>query len=324
VLAAAVILYAGTRLSRYGDVLAEKTGFGGTWIGLILMATVTSLPELITGASAVLVFDVPEIAVGDAIGSCLFNLVIFAFLDVRHPDPLSARLHQGHVLAASFGLVLMGLAALALLAGSTAPAIGWIGVQSLVFIAVYALAARTLYRFERRRMTELAEQLTGDIRYGRLTLRATAALFALHAAVLVTAATFLPGIGERLAERTGLGQSLVGSLFVAASTSMPEVVVSVAAARIGALDLAASNLFGSNLFNIAILGIDDVLATRGPILASVAPANLVTILAAMVMTGIAIIGLTYRAQRKRFRLSWDSLAMVAMYAMAIAMLWAGR
>jgi cation:H+ antiporter len=119
---------------------------------------------------------------------------------------------------------------------------------------------------------------------------------------------------------TGLGESFVGSLFVAASTSMPEVVVSVAAARIGALDMAVGNLFGSNLFNMAVLGFDDLLYTRGSVLAAVEPVHLVSLTAAIVMTAIAIIGLTYRAGHKRFRLSWDGFGIAAAYVLAIFLL----
>ena len=61
---AALITLAGWRLSLYGDVIAEKTGLGGTWIGVVLLASVTSLPELATGVSAVAAADAPNIAVG--------------------------------------------------------------------------------------------------------------------------------------------------------------------------------------------------------------------------------------------------------------------
>lgn len=315
-----LIVLSGVRLSRYGDVIAEKTGMGGTWIGVVLMAAVTSLPELITGASSVVIFDLPDIAAGDVIGSCMFNLLILAFLDFRNPSPLSTSIHQRHVLTAGFGLLLLGLAMMAMLAGARAPAIGWVGLHSVLFIAVYAFAMRTIFVFERAHITQVAEELTGEIRYGAITVRRAVALFAWWASVLVAAAILLPGAAERLAALTGLGHSFVGSLFVAASTSMPEVVVSVAAARMGALDMAAGNLFGSNLFNIAVLGVDDVLYTSAPILAAVSPAHLVTLAAAMTMTAIAIIGLTYRARRKRFRLSWDALAIAVVYLLAIGLL----
>jgi cation:H+ antiporter len=315
-----VILWSGVRLSRYGDVIAVKTGLGGTWFGIVAMAAVTSLPELITGASSIVVFEVADIAAGDAIGSCMFNLVILALLDARHPVPLSARIHQGHVLSAAFGIVLLGLAALGLLAGSSAPVIGWVGVHSLLFLAVYVFAMRTIFVFERTRISQLAEELTGEIRYGKMTLRRALTLYAGSALVLVAAAAYLPGIGESLAAHTGLGQGFVGSLFIAASTSLPEIVVSAAAARMGAIDMAAANLFGSNLFNMAVLGVDDLLYTRGSVLAAVAPVHLVTLVAAMMMTGVAVIGLTYRAGRKRYRLSWDALGIVALYLIAVVLL----
>lgn len=317
---AGVILFAGARLSRYGDVIAEKTGLGGTWIGIVALAAVTSLPELITGASSILLFEAVDIAAGDVLGSCMFNLVIFALLDVRDGAPLSARIHQGHVLVAGFGILQLGLAILAIAAGPSAPAIGWFGVHSLAFVGVYLLAMRTIFTFERRRVAQLAEEMTGVIRYRDLTLRRALVLYGLNALVLVAAATALPALGQQLAAATGLGEGFVGTLFVAMATSLPEVVVTIAAARIGALDMAAGNLFGSNVFNIAVLGIDDLLHTRGPLLADLAPGHLIGAAAAASMSAVAIIGLTYRAQRKRFPLSLDTLAMVALYGLAIVLL----
>jgi cation:H+ antiporter len=318
-LCAAVILVSGIRLSRYGDILAEKTGFGGTWIGLMLLATVTSLPELVTGASAIVIYDVADIAAGDVLGSCLFNLAILAMLDARNPVPLTARIHQGQVLVAGFGVIQFGLVAAALAAGPRMPAIGWIGLPSLVFLGVYVLAARTTFVYERARLSEIAEELTGEIRYKDVTLRRAAWMYAAWAAVLVIAAVLLPGAASALAAATGLSQGFVATLFVATATSLPEVVVSAAAMRIGAVDMAAANLFGSNLFNIAVLGLDDVLYTRGPLLADLTGPHGITLAAAMAMTGIAIVGLTYRAQRKRFRLSWDAMAMIGVYAAALVL-----
>ena len=320
VVCSAAILLSGVRLSRYGDIIAEKTGLGGSWIGLILLATVTSLPELVTGASSIVLYDVVDIAAGDVIGSCLFNLLILALLDVRHPVPLSARIHQGHVLSAGFGIVQLGLLAMALVAGGLMPVLGWIGLPSLLFLGVYAFAVRTIFVFERARVTELAEEMTGEIRYGEITLRRAALYFGVAAAALVGAATLLPGAAERISHATGLDESFVGTLFVAASTSLPAVVVAGAAMRIGAIDMAAANLFGSNLFNVAVLGVDDVLYVRGPLLADVARIHLLTLAGAIVMTGIAIIGLTYRAKKKRYRLSWDSLASLGVYVICVVLL----
>jgi len=90
----AAIVFAGAKLSEYGDVIAEKTGLGRTWIGVVLMASVTSLPELMTGVSSVAIFDLPNIAAGDALGSCMFNLLIIALLDVVVLQGAAAHTHQ--------------------------------------------------------------------------------------------------------------------------------------------------------------------------------------------------------------------------------------
>ena len=97
----------GTRLSKYGDIIAEKTGLGRTWIGVVLMASVTSLPELVTGIGSVTYADVLDIAVGNILGACIFNMVTLSLLDaIYRPMPISAKAHHGHVLSASFGILL--------------------------------------------------------------------------------------------------------------------------------------------------------------------------------------------------------------------------
>lgn len=317
-----VILFAGTKISVYGDIIADKTGFGRTWIGVVLMASVTSLPELITGISSVTVFNVPDIAAGDILGSCMFNVLILSMLDVRHPVPLSTRIHQGHVLSAAFGIVLLALVALGLLAGERAPSVAWIGLPSLAFLAIYALAMRTIFVHERARMVDVAKEMAEEFESRDMTLASASLRYGLYAVLLIAAASYLPGLAERISEITGLGQTFVGSLFVAFSTSLPEVVVAAAAVRLGAVDLAAGNLFGSNLFNIAILGIDDIAYVQGPLLGAVSDTHFVTAAAAMGMTAVAIIGMTFRAGRKRYAFSWDALGIIGIYVAGAAMVYA--
>ncbi len=114
---ALVIVLAGVRLARYGDVLGEKTGMGRSWIGVVLLAATTSLPELFTGFGATALASLPDIAIGDVLGSCMFNLVILSLMDAVQPEPLSARAHQVHALSIGFGLLLVGVAGLGLVAG---------------------------------------------------------------------------------------------------------------------------------------------------------------------------------------------------------------
>src|SRR3989339_1252377 len=113
-----LIVYSGTKLAKYGDIIAEKTGLGRTWIGVVLMASVTSLPELVTGISSVTYAGVPDIAVGDVLGSCVFNVLILALLDaIYRPVPISTKAHHGHVLSAGFGILLLGIIGIGLFSG---------------------------------------------------------------------------------------------------------------------------------------------------------------------------------------------------------------
>ena len=318
----ALILFSGSKLSVYGDIIAEKTGMGRTWIGVVLMASVTSLPELITGISSVTIFDLPNIAAGDVLGSSMFNMLIIALLDfMGGSTPLSARAHQGQVLGAGFGILLLGFVGISLFASASLPRIGWISLSSLVFLGVYLIAIRTVFLYEKRRIAEVVRELAEEAKYERVSKARAYTMYGLNAVVIIAAATYLPHLGERIAELTGLGRTFVGSIFIALSTSLPEVVVTLGAFRIGAVDIALGNLFGSNLFNIGILAVDDVLYTRGPLLSHISGNHIVSVLAAISMTAIAIIGLTYQTTTKRHVFTWDSIAIVLVYMSATVILY---
>ena len=125
-----------------------------------------------------------------------------------------------------------------------------------------------------------------------------------------------------LVETTGLSRSFVGTLGLAFATSLPEIAVSLSALRLRALDLAIANLLGSNLFNVVVLAIDDLAYLRGPLLADAAPAHAGTAVAAMLMTGLVLIGLVMRPQGRVLRVtSWVSIALVAAYAINAALLY---
>lgn len=311
----ALIGVAGTRLSRYGDIIAEKTGMGGTWIGLILLASVTSLPELVTGLSAVTIADVPNIAIGDALGSCVFNLSILIMLDFLYrSEPVYTRASQGHVLSAAFGIILLGLVGFSLMLAEqqTKWSLGHVGIYTPIIVMVYLLAMRTLFRYEKRQMAQLVEQRVEH--YPDITLRHAARGYALAALVVLAAGIWLPFTGDRIAETMGWHKSFVGTLFVAFATSVPELVVTVAALRIGALDMAIGNVLGSNLFDILIVALDDLFFFKGPILGYVSPMHVVTVISAMGMSGIVIVGLYYRPPGRLLgTVGWVSLFLLGIF-----------
>ena len=316
IVCAAVVFVAGVQVAKSGDIIAEKSGIGRTWVGVVLIAGVTSLPEAVNGASAVLLFDVPEIAAGGLIGSCMFNLLIIALLDATsRSTPIFSRVSQGHVLSASFGIGLLALVVLALLNQETALELGWISPMSLALIGLYLLATRTIFFYERDQRLTLTGGGSSPVaeRYESITRRHAFTVFGFNASLIVIAATLLPGIGERLSEQAGLEQSIVGSLIIALTTSLPEVVVALTAIGIGASDLAMGGLLGSNLFNLGILGFADLLYVDGSIFADVSSAHATSAGTAIVMTAIVIVGLTLQPSRKPPYLAWDAMSMVAVF-----------
>jgi len=318
VLVAAVIFYAGSQIARYGDILAEKTGMGRTWIGLVLVASTTSLPELFTGLSSA-VQSFPDIAVGDVLGSCMFNLVILSIMDARSTAPVIPQAQPGQALAVGFGVLLVGLVGMGLVIDPHLP--GWtrIGAATPLVIVLYFTSMRVLFVFERRRLLTTPE-LKAEMQYGAVSTRTAALRYSASAAFVILAATMLPRLAGEIADRTGLGQAMVGSFFVGITTSLPEVVVSLAALRLGAVDLAISNVLGSNLFNILILALDDIAYPAGPILGSASSANLVAVLCVILMYGLFLVSITYRASKKKLKLAWDTSSILAVYLVSILLM----
>ncbi|MBM4194965.1 MAG: sodium:calcium antiporter [Gemmatimonadetes bacterium] len=319
VAAAAVIVVAGVRLARYGDVLGEKTGLGRSWIGVVLLAATTSLPELFTGFGATALAPLPNIAVGDVLGSCMFNLLILSLMDAVQPHPLGARAHQGHALSVGFGLILIGVAGLGLAASSRLPAIGWVGLYSPLLMALYFVSMRVIFKHEQHRRARETQEVAEQLQYADVSLRTAAVRYGVAAVAVIGAALWLPQLGAELARETGLGEAFVGSLLIAITTSLPEIVVSLAAVRIGAIDLGIANVLGSNLFNLLILGLDDVFYREGPLLSAVDASHGIAILAVVTMNGLFLTGLTYRVITKRFAVTWDTGAIAGVYVAAVTL-----
>ncbi len=330
ILCSLAIVLSGSRLSRYVDIIAELSGIGRAWIGLILMASITSLPELVTGISAVAIVGTVDIAIGDVMGSCVYNLFILAIMDMMNGErPIFYRAFSGHLLSAGIGVILIGMVLISMLLAPYMPQIWHVGLYTPVIIVTYIIGIRAVYYYERSTITDYVEESAVKLKVERLsyrgfTLRRAIVLYTVHAMVIVVAATLLPYVAERLAVQTGLGATFMGSIFVAMTTSLPEVVVSIAAVKIGARDMAISNMLGSNMFNMVVVAIDDLFYTKGAVLSDVSAVHLTTGLMAIIMTGVVIIGLTYPPKRKMFRVGVDSMVLFLFWAFTMYILYITR
>ena len=319
---AGFIFFSGKYLSKYGDIIGDHLGLGKAWVGMILMASVTSLPEMTVGISSVTIIGSADLAVGDVLGSCVFNLFILSLLDlfVKNKSIL-ATVSGSHIMAASMSIILVTLAGAAIFLPADIIITPWIGLTSLIFIVVYFVAMRVIFQNERKLMLE---NVSPSQPHSHLTvsLKRAITLYVLNAGVVLAAALFLPRFGQSIAAETGLGESFVGTLFLAASTSLPEIAVSLAAVRLGLIDMAVGNLLGSNIFNIVILSIDDLLYTKGHLLKDASDSNLVSVFSVVIMTAIAIAGLNYHSKtKKNFFLAADTFLILLVFIINLILLY---
>jgi cation:H+ antiporter len=304
----AVIFLSGQRVARYGDIIARRTGLSRLWMGLIAIALITSLPELFTAISAV---TLPDLAVGDLIGANAFNMLNLALLDIAHRNvPILATASRTHQLTGWFSLLLIAVTGVSIIISAHAwnMSIGWVGLYTPLIVIIYLLGVRQIYRRERGG----GPPIKAVIHPGEESPKRVYLTFGLSAAFIIGAGVWLATIGDEIAAATGWAQGFVGSLFMAFTTTLPEITVSFTAMRMGAIDMAIANMVGSNLFNLTIIPIADIIYNREPLLANVSESHLATAAAVFVMTLLFVIGLRFRPKRY-LRLSWWNVIMIILF-----------
>lgn len=256
---ALAIALAGPLLVDAVEGVAKETGLGHLWLGTVLLAGATSLPELVSVVSAAAIAE-PDIAVGTVLGSNMFNMTIFGVVLVFFPMAVKTD-HAGTM--TGIVAITLGVGALVFLLVDS-PELGRFGVGAIVLIALYLVGSYVLFRTERGapRPAEAAEETAGlepVVLVSRMMdLRGDATRLALATAVVFVASLFLPDAAQGIAETLGVSGGVVGVVGVGLATSLPEVVTSGVALARGAPGLVVGNVFGSNLFNVAALFPADV------------------------------------------------------------------
>jgi cation:H+ antiporter len=314
--ASAVIVIAAMQLARFGDAIAIRTRLGGMFVGALLLAGATSLPEVLTTISSFQA-GLPDLAAGNLLGSNMFNMLVLALLAVLYRKArILRRVAMRHALTAGIATLLIGAAAFFILA-DIETRIGWVGLDSLLLMGIYLGGAALL-------QTGSSAPEAGEphrIPPGTPRLATSLLAFGAAAAVLVVATPFLVRSSAEIAEITGLGAGFVGTILVAMVTSLPELVTTIAAARLGAYDLAIGNLFGSNMFNIFALGLADIFYVPGRFLGVIDPAFALVALLGLLLTTMALIGNLIRPERRRFFFDIEVLVIFVVYFGGMAFLY---
>jgi cation:H+ antiporter len=301
-LCAAVIFYSAEQLTRHGDVLAEKLKLSRSWIGIVLLASFTSLPELSNSLSAVTYVGEPDLGAGNLLGACLINLLLIAFMDyLYHDRPIFNKLDPGHILSAAFGILLLSLTCLGILFSAKING----HLIALMILLVYLIGQRLIFIFEKGKIIELEKF------YEKEKLNQAIIKFLFFGLLVVISGIWLSTLGNKLALETGWGATFVGSLILSFITTLPELTVSYSALRLGAPDMAIGNLLGSVLFNVAILSIIDPFCRKTPLFSAISGLNILTALAGIICLSLVIIGVVKHSEKKLFlRFSWNSVLII--------------
>jgi cation:H+ antiporter len=284
---------------------------------------------LVTDMSAA-VARAPDLAVGDLFGSSMANMAVLAVIDLSYRGRVWPAVEVGHARVAA---VAIGLTALAVLGILTPPgwSLGWVGLDTVGVAAAYVAAVawfRRSARVEAPMPMVLEDRVPSDgllvpTGWSEPEDRAPSGLasivrrFAVAALIIFGAAPVVAVAARELAHEAGMAETTVGAGLLAVTTSLPELVASLAAVRIGAYDLAVGNLFGSNAANMAVLLFADVAYTPGPILAAVSPSQVVVGTSAILLMALALAAIVGGTETRIGRVEPDAVVLLVAYVGAL-------
>ena len=276
---AVAVVFLGTYLAKYGDALASLTGWGRLFVGSILVALATSLPEVSNNITAVRI-DNPELALGDVLGSNMFNILILAVVALLFGGKRFVQRvapEQGYLIVLAAALT--GLAVIFSLIKSGV-SVWQVGLSSIIVLVVYFIGMWIVYR-RRPAGSQEEEEEAG------ITLRRAWVMFVLVSVGVIISGVLLAQSMDQIAHETGISSGVLGILAVALVTSMPEISATFAAARLGAADLGFAGVYGSCVFNITILAYADFFYRKGVV---VNTADLEHYIAGVIALGLIVMG----------------------------------
>ena len=281
---AGVVVYCGTKLAVYGDALAELTGLGRLFVGSILVALATSLPELSTNISAVSLNPPnPAIAIGNVFGANMINLFSFGavalvFGGSRFLSNVSVE--QKYLVFIAILMTVVGLLFISVPLNASAFNIG---LPAGIILIMYVLGMWFIYKKKPDDENSGSDEIQTT-----LTLTKAWLLFGVVSAGVVVGGIFLAISTDQIADITGISSGVLGIIAVSIVTTMPEASATIAAARMKAYDLGVAGLFGSCVFNVTIIGYADIFYRDGIITTQGEPAHQI---AGLVAVGLMLIGL---------------------------------
>ena len=316
--AAIVIAISGTALTKYADKLADKTRLGEAFIGAVFLGAVTSIAGIITSISAAYNGH-PELAVSNAIGGIAAQTLFLCIADVTY-----RKVNLEHAAASLSNIMqavlLIGLLVIIIL-GVVSPDYTIFNIHpvSILIFLIYAVGTRLISKSEKEPMwrpiktSETVDKRSEEDQAKGTSLSSLIFKFCILS-LLVGASGYVVSLtGIAISEMSDLSDGLVGSLFTAVATSLPELVVTLAAVRQKALALAVANIIGGNSFDVLFVAFSDIAYQDGSILHNINSGQTFLICMTTLMVCVLIMGLLHR-QRKGFaNIGWESALIILIY-----------
>ena len=327
--AAAVIGVVGTRLTNVADALAERTGLGEALVGAVLLGASTSLAGIVTSVTAA-AGSSAELAVSNAVGGIAAQTFFLAVADafytranLEHAAASPANLAQGALLITLLAIPLMAFAGPEITFWGVHPATPLLLIAYLFGLRIVSKArSEPMWQATHTPETQNEEEQeeSEDGGFGEVSTKRLWVRFALYAPMIGVAGWVVARAGVNIAEQTGLTATLVGGVFTAVVTSLPELVTSVAAVRRGALSLAVGGIIGGNAFDTIFLAFSDVAYREGSIYHAISEHQVYLISLTVLLTGLLLMGLLRREKYGVANIGFESLLIMILYLASFAFL----
>lgn len=246
------------KISHYVDLIDKTTDISGAFIGGVMLAAVTSLPELFTSMSATVFLGKPELVLGNILGSNIFNITILAALFIiMYKRVNHSYISRSHASVAAWVIVAYGLLTLPI----------WFEKDmTILSVSVISLAIGLIYIITIKKMANDSCEMAKDSEiHTSLSPRQLFTRFVLLSVLLVTASIAITFVSDQMAMKLNLDVTLAGALLLGIATSLPELASCITLAKIGNLNAMVGNILGSSIFNLSILLIADLSFTAGSI-----------------------------------------------------------
>ncbi len=321
-LAAVCVFHAGRKLTQHSEELAEQTGLVHAFIGVVLLGLVTSLPEMVSTIGASTIVHSPNLSLGNIFGSNSCNLVILAAMGIVNlsPEKHHYTLNNDNLLTAFLSLIMVVLASLAIMIHGRWQ-VAHLDYFSLAIGATFLGGLKMLYNFQRDQSPANADSNV-DLNYEtqrQIKNQLKGKIFS-AATVIIVASLVLSYTAGQIARSTGWGNTFVGNFFLAIATSLPEMVVTYSAIRLGSFALAAGNIFGSNIFNIAILTIADIFYFPGSIYVDAHISQLLVTMLVIILSSTYLFFSLYEVKKRLLGCDPGAIFISAIYALGMYLL----